>query len=270
MKSPWARLALFVPLCVVLSWYSWLLGYATQPGNSGINPLGALLAALLTSASGGWNSVKTYIRRVSRVRSHWTIYATAILLPLGLALLTVAILPAFGIAYSMRAPADHWKDVVDAFLIMFLFVALGEEPAWRGWLLPLFRERMAPLGAALAVAPFWALWHLPMWGRDIPYDQIAPFLLSLIAACIVLAWLTNRTKGGVLPAMLCHASVNAFGSAWLFNFVADADKTEMRWINAVLWMLAATGVAIFTKTKLGESEASRADVQPSASPAPAA
>jgi membrane protease YdiL (CAAX protease family) len=251
MRSYQVRLALFLLLCALLSWYSWLLGYAKDPGNSGINPLGALVAALLVSSFAGWESVKAYLRRIVRVRSHLTTYATALLLPLGLAVLTVALLPLMGINYAMAAPIAHWKDVVDAFLVMFLFVALGEEPAWRGWLLPFFRERMSPLWAALAVAPFWAVWHLPMWGRDLPFDQLAPFLLSLVAACVVLAWLTNRTRGGVLPAMLCHASVNAFGSAWLFNFVADPDKTEMRWVNAIVWVVAALAVVLQTKGRLG-------------------
>ena len=252
MKSYPLRLALFLLLCVLLSWYSWLLGLATDPGNSGMNPLGALAAALLVSAAGGGTSFKAYLRRIIRVRSDRTTYAIALLLPLGLAVLTVALLPAAGMAYSMAAPVSHWKDLVDAFLIMFLFVALGEEPAWRGWLLPFFRERLSPLAAALAVAPFWALWHVPMWGRQIPLEQLAPFLLSLVAACVVLAWLTNRTHGGVLPAMLCHASVNAFGSAWLFNFVADPDKTEMRWINAILWAIAAAAVVLLTNGRLGD------------------
>lgn len=262
MRAYPIRLALFLLLCALLSWYSWLLGYAKDPGNSGINPLGALVAALLVSSFAGWGSVKTYLRRIVRVRSHWTTYATALFLPLGLAVLTVALLPPLGIAYSMAAPIAHWKDVVDAFLVMFLFVALGEEPAWRGWLLPFFRERLSPLWAALAVAPFWAIWHLPMWGRDLPYDQLAPFVLSLVAACVVLAWLTNRARGGVLPAMVCHASVNAFGSAWLFNFVADADKTEMRWINAVLWAIAAVVVVLRTKGQLEDRVEAAAESAP--------
>jgi uncharacterized protein len=236
----------------MLSWYSWLLGYATDPNNTGLNPLGALAAALLVSTLGGWSSLKTYLRRIVRVRTRWTTYATAILLPLGLSVLTVAVLRAVGGTYSWAAPRQNWRDVVDAFLIMFLFVALGEEPAWRGWLLPFFRERLSPLGAALAVAPFWALWHLPMWGRILPYDQLAPFLVSLIGSCIVLAWLTNRTRGGVLPAMLCHASTNAFGSAGMFRFVGDAEKTEMWWIFAILWAVAGILVALFTRRRLSE------------------
>ncbi|HEX6072074.1 MAG TPA: CPBP family intramembrane glutamic endopeptidase [Sphingomicrobium sp.] len=266
MRSDWRKLALFVLLCVLLSWYSWLLGYATEPGNSGINPLGALLAALLVSAISGWAPLKTFVRRIARVRAHWGIYATAVLLPAGLAVLTIALLPVLGISYPMDEPAGHWKEAVDAFLIMFLFVALGEEPAWRGWLLPWFQERLSPLAASLAVAPFWALWHLPMWGRDLPYDQLAPFLLSVAAACVVLAWLTNRTAGGVLPAMLCHASTNAFGSAYLFNFVAEADKTGMRWINAFLWLVAAVALVILTKGRLAAA-ADETDATPAVAPA---
>lgn len=268
MNSRALRLALFILLCVGLSWYSWLLGYATSPDNSGLNPLGVLAAALLVSATGGWASLKAYLGRITRLRTHWTTYATALLLPLALAVATVALLPAMGIGFSAAAAVSHWKEAIDAFLVMFLFVALGEEPGWRGWLLPLFRERLSPLGAALAVAPIWALWHLPMWGRQIPLDQLGAFLLSLVGACVVLAWLTNRTRGGVLPAMVCHASVNAFGSAYLFNFVADADKTTMRWVNAILWALAAVAVAIMTKGRLGEI-GDTADAPNEASPAPA-
>ena len=192
-----------------------------------------------------------------------TTYATAVLLPLGIAVLTVAVLPAFGVAYSWAESRDHWTDLVDGFVIMFLFVALGEEPGWRGWLLPFFRERFAPLAAALTVAPFWAAWHLPMWGRQLPYEQLAPFLLSLVAACIVLAWLTNRSRGGVLPAMMCHASINAFGSAWLFNAVDAASKTKMWWFSAILWTLAGLAVAVLTKGRLGAMDGAECMTEPS-------
>jgi membrane protease YdiL (CAAX protease family) len=246
------KLLLFVALCALLSWYSWLLGYATEPGNSGINPLGVLAAALIVSLLGGGSDLKAFVRRIVRVRADWTTYATALLLPAALAGATVALLPAAEIDYAATDAMARWPDAVDGFIIMFLFVGLGEEPGWRGWLQPFFARRMAPLAAALAVAPFWALWHYPMLGRDIPVEQVGPFLLSLTSACVVLGWLTNRTRGGVLPAMLCHASVNGIGSAWLFNFVAEADKTELRWINAVLWAGAAAIVAIRTKGQLGD------------------
>ncbi len=251
--KPIVRLALFIVLCAALSWYSWLLGYAAAPDNSGINPLGAFAAALLVSIAAGWTRFKQYFSRIIRVRSHWTTYAAAVFVPVFLGIGAVAILVATGAPYPISKAETGWKEAVDAFLFILLFVALGEEPAWRGWLLPWFQERLSPLAAALAVAPIWALWHLPMWGRQLPYAQLAPFLISLFAGSVFLAWLTNRTRGGVLPAMLCHAGVNAVGGGYLFTFAADADKTTLWWIYAMLWAGAAIVVILLTRGNLSDN-----------------
>lgn len=255
------RLALFILLCAALSWYSWLLGYATTPGNSGINPLGALAAALIVAAVTGRDALKAYLRRIVRVRVHWSVYAAALLVPAGLATASVGLFVVTGKPYDIAGPLAGWTSVVDAFLFILLFVALGEEPAWRGWLLPFFRKSLSPLAAALAVAPIWALWHLPMWGKELPLDQLGPFLISLTSGSVFLAWLTNRARGGVLPAMLCHASVNAVGGGFLFTFVHGPEKTTLWWIYAMLWALAATAVTMVTRGQLGDAGGHATDAE---------
>ena len=247
----WWTIPLFLLLVFPLSWYSWLLGYADDPGNSGINPLGPLVAALLVSAADGWRNLKAYVRTIVRVRASWTIYAVAFLLPILLAMASVGMMVALGSQFPMEQAQARWTDLIDAFLIMFLFVALGEEPGWRGWLAPRLQAHMTPLLAALVLAPVWALWHLPMLGEDLPYDQLLPFLISLTSASIVLTWMTLRTKGGVLPAMICHATVNAIGGSYLFTFFDGADQTSLRWINAILWAAAAIMLAMLTRGRLG-------------------
>ncbi|HEY5722993.1 MAG TPA: CPBP family intramembrane glutamic endopeptidase [Allosphingosinicella sp.] len=249
--AAWWAIPAFLLLLIPLSWYSWLLGYADDPGNSGINPLGPLVAALLVSAAGGWTNLKAFVRTVVRIRAHWTTYAIALLLPILLAVASVAIMIAQGANFPIGQAQARWTDLVDAFLIMFLFVALGEEPGWRGWLMPRLQAHLSPLKASLALAPVWALWHLPMLGEELPFDQLIPFLISLTAASIVLTWLTLRTRGGVLPAMICHATVNAIGGSYLFTFFSGADTTSLRWINAILWALAAILVAVLTRGLLG-------------------
>ena len=94
-----------------------------------------------------------------------------------------------------------------------------------------------------------------MWGRQLPYDQLAPFLISLAAGSIFLAWLTNRTRGGVLPAMLCHAAVNAVSGGYLFTFAATDEKTVLWWIYAILWAIAATAVVLLTRGRLDDGDA---------------
>ena len=250
-RAVWWAVPVFLLLVFPLSWYSWLLGYADDPGNSGINPLGPLVAALLVSAAGGWANLKAFVRTLTRIRSHWSTYAAALLLPILLAVASVAIMVARGADFPIVQAQARWTDLVDAFLIMLLFVALGEEPGWRGWLMPRLRAHLSPVMAALALAPVWALWHLPMLGEELPYDQLFPFLLSLTSASIVLTWLTLRTGGGVLPAMICHATVNAVGGGYLFTFFSGAEKTSLWWVNAILWAVAAAAVTMLTRGRLG-------------------
>ena len=249
--TPWRAIAAFLVLVFPLSWYSWLLGFADDPGNSGINPLGVLAAALLVAAAGGWKGFTGWLRGILRVRASWRVYATALLLPAALAAASVAVAVALGSEFPAGEALARWKEVPDAFLFILLFVALGEEPGWRGWLLPRLQERMTPLKAALAVAPVWALWHLPLFGEEFAPGQILPFLISLTAASVVLAWLTNRTEGGVLPAMLCHAMVNAIGSAFLFSFFSGPEKTMLWWIHASMWGTAALAFVVLTRGRLG-------------------
>ena len=251
VRRGWWTLVAFLILVFPLSWYSWLLGYADDPGNSGINPLGPLVAALLVSAAGGWKNFKAVVGTMVRVRSHWSTYAFAFLLPILLAVISLAIMAALGVHFPIERAMARWTDLIDAFLIMLLFVALGEEPGWRGWLMPRLKEHMTPLMASLALAPVWALWHLPMLGEELPVNQLIPFLLSLTSASIVLTWLTLRTKGGVLPAMICHATVNAIGGSFLFTFYSGADTTSLRWINGLLWVVAALAVTMLTRGRLG-------------------
>jgi hypothetical protein len=39
----------FIALVFPLSWHQWLLGFANEPGDSGLNPLAPLVATLLAA-----------------------------------------------------------------------------------------------------------------------------------------------------------------------------------------------------------------------------
>jgi membrane protease YdiL (CAAX protease family) len=65
--------------------------------------------------------------------------------------------------------------------------------------LPGLQKRYSPFAASLVVGVFWAAWHIPIMGVEFKADVIAPFLLSVLAGSAVMAWLFNRTNGGLLP-----------------------------------------------------------------------
>jgi len=239
-RKNWSSIAIFLALVLPFSWYGFLLRGSSSE-DSGINPLGPLVAALIAAALTG--QFKDFIKRIARVRIAPSTYGIALGLPLLFALLAVVGGSlATGTALPVAAAQLQASNFVDGFLIALLFVALGEEPGWRGYLFPALSKWGGPALAALLICPIWAIWHYPLFGTEFSAAQIPPFLVSLTGASFVLGWLTLRAKGGVLPAMLAHAMTNGIGSSYLFRlFEADTALT-IQWINALMW-LAAGGAA---------------------------
>jgi membrane protease YdiL (CAAX protease family) len=91
--------------------------------------------------------------------------------------------------------------------------ALGEEIGWRGYVLPRIQTRMSALSASLLLAPFWALWHLPLflagWLQGTQSPALYPaFIVSAFALSVILTWVYNSTGGSLLMVVLLHATVN--------------------------------------------------------------
>jgi membrane protease YdiL (CAAX protease family) len=236
-------IASFLPLAFLLSWYPWLIALA-QGRSSGPNPLGPFAAALLVSAlGGGWPAAKALLARLVRARVAARWYALAFGLPLLLVALAVAFNAACGAPWPTGAQLAGAAGLIEPFLFVLLFIALGEEPGWRGFLLPHLRQRHGAIAASGVLGAVWALWHLPLLGHEIAPAQVAPFLVGVFAATFVLTWLCERAHGSVLLPMLMHATVNTAGAGFAFGFVAGADLDRLWWINAALWSAAAAFAA---------------------------
>lgn len=108
-------------------------------------------------------------------------------------------------------------------LLPFFVHALGEEIAWRGYLLPKLEQtgwRFPLLWQAL----IWSQWHLPFLLR-LPTQSDAEFLLwfvrftlGLTLLGIWIGWLFQRTRS-VSVATLAHASHNLFLTVWGISLV---------------------------------------------------
>lgn len=241
----------FFALAFGLSWYPHLLGLLGVRA-SGINPLGVLVAGLIVAAcEDGWRGAKSLLAKMVRWRAGARAYAVAIGLPVVLLLLALVANLLLGAAPPTAAALARWPDIVDSFLVMFLFVGLGEEPGWRGSALPLLYRRFSPRAAAIVLGAAWALWHAPLMGGEFAWAEVPWFVLSVFAASVVLAWLYNFSGESVLVCMLMHATVNAVGAGYVFRFFEGADHVRFWWIYAPLWVGAAALIAWRTGPGLG-------------------
>lgn len=107
------------------------------------------------------------------------------------------------------------RDLVDAGKMMeLIFISslirgVGEEPGWRGYALPMLRERHGPLVATLLLWPVWALWHLPSFlaRPEFAVGAAIGFTFGILAATAWTTLLYDKTRS-VLMIAIWHALVN--------------------------------------------------------------
>ncbi len=205
-----ARAAFFI-LVFLLSWYPWVIAMVRGKA-SGPNPLGPFIAALIvTAVVEGRSGLRTLLGRIVRARIGWRSYALVFGLPVLLCGASLGVMAAIGQPVSWPSPTA-WRELPERFVFIFLFIGLGEEPGWRGFVLPRLQKKHSPLVATLILAPIWALWHLPLMGNEFAPAIIPAFLISLLGGTLIQTWLFNRSKGSVFAQMLFHATVNTVGA----------------------------------------------------------
>jgi membrane protease YdiL (CAAX protease family) len=132
--------------------------------------------------------------------------------------------------------------VVDLVLVGAILQSLGEEPGWRGYLLPKMRERFRRLPATLLLFPVWWLWHLPFFlGRpEFGLPQFLGFGLGILSASVWLTFLWERTQSA-LAAVVWHAVLNVTrGVALGFStpmFLAYGMVVTVGAVGIVAWWL---------------------------------
>jgi CAAX protease family protein len=241
------QVPVFFVLAFALSWYPWLLGMLGVAGASGINPLGVFAAALIVAGvADGWTGVKRLLACIVRWRMGWRWLGAGLGIPVAILAAACALNVAFGAAVPGAAQWSAWPEIVDRFIFTFLFVGLGEEPGWRGFALPALYERRSPRASALLLGAVWATWHIPLMGSEFAWNVVPPFVLSVFAGSVVLAWLFNGSCRSVLLCMLTHATVNSVGAGYAFRLFAGADTLQLWWIYSALW--AATAAVIAWRT----------------------
>jgi uncharacterized protein len=102
------------------------------------------------------------------------------------------------------------------FLIVGVLAGAAEEPAWRGYGQAALQRRLPVLAASLVVGALWAMWHLPMFWLEGTYQHhlgigssgFWTFLLAIVVASPIYAWLYNASGQVVFAAVFFHAASN--------------------------------------------------------------
>jgi membrane protease YdiL (CAAX protease family) len=199
--------ALFAGGCVALAG----AGAAATPLAPGLVPFvlafGPAILAFGAAAAEGRGSARRLARLLWRrpTSARWYLLVA---LPVGMALATVAIGAALGVAAD-----DVFADVLPSLIIVPLVVllpAFAEEIAWRGFAVPRLSGAMSPLAAALLLAIPWTVMHLALHvpGAMNAGAAVWPTVVTIVAFSVVLTWAFVGSGGSVLLVALVHAGLN--------------------------------------------------------------
>jgi uncharacterized protein len=169
------RLYLYLLVTFVLTWTAWWAlatvfrpsgGIFEHPLSSllfsigGLGPtIAALVAVALTPPQG---TLREYARRLFRWRVNPIWWLAALATPPAMAWLIehIDVLSAGPAVHA--APLQPLSRLAVLFPLMIIGGGL-EELGWRGVAQPELERRFNPVVAAIIVAFFWALWHLPLF-----------------------------------------------------------------------------------------------------------
>jgi membrane protease YdiL (CAAX protease family) len=233
----------FAALTFPLSWWPWAL-MVIYPDKIPlpIFPWGPGLAALMVvSIADGRDGVKDLLSRIVRWKVNWVWYAAALFLPIVLVIAAASLNILLGTSALNTEHLATWPELFFSFAFVFMVIALGEEPGFRGFALSHLQVSKTALEAALIVSVIGAIWHVPLFLiGDSPWSNI----IIIVAGYIIFTWLFNNTRGSVLIAMLLHSSLGVIGPELIAPMFGDADLTRYSWLLAGGFSVAALAVVV--------------------------
>ncbi|TFH35990.1 MAG: CPBP family intramembrane metalloprotease [Anaerolineales bacterium] len=178
-------------------------------------------------------------RSVARPKGWWVWYIVAVVLPLGLRLISVWLSRLIGwdLESDPQLPSRQ-IELAGSVLVVFLYTmiwagGLNEEAGWTGLALPRLQAKFSPLVSTLIVWALWMLWHVPMYLSG-HFNLSAHVLIGSFFGRFLMTWLFIRSSGGVLTGILLHTSVNVTS-----QFVPLTNASML--VDAVVALLVIVG-----------------------------
>lgn len=151
--------------------------------------------------------------------------------------------------------------------VLFVLVAqlftsgLGEEPGWRGFLLPRLQAHFEDEKSIWILGLIWAIWHYPLviiqtlsvtQNVTVPQMVITIIMslvgmtMSQIGITFIYVWLYNRTQS-IFLMIVSHALSNTL-SNWLTSFLVE-PQVVTHFLALMLWI-----EVIFLQKRLGNEK----------------
>lgn len=258
MKIP--NLVLYFLLAYAISWLIWLPLYAPTlhlpvlPYHHALGGLGPMLAAFIVS----YRAKQLKPLLVQFVNWRPLIYPLiALLSPFILVLIAAIInwlkdgnLPQLtGLFKSTEFPE---MSFIVFLLYNFIFFGLGEETGWRGYALPRLQQKYSALWSAVILTLLWALWHWPLFLYRPGYTQmgvggIIGWLFSLLTGSVLLSWLYNSGRSGLIACAIFHATID-------IAFTADVASPQMvNYTGMLITLWGVTTLFVFGTKRLSRN-----------------
>jgi len=186
---------------------------------------------------GGRGGLSDLWQRITRWKIGGRWYLTALGITFLLAGLPVAI---FGLTSRFTSSTYTISYVLFVFVVQFFTSGLGEEPGWRGFLLPRLQARFEGKKAVWKLGLIWAIWHYPLVilrTLSVMHVVIVPQMvitiimslagmtMSQIGLSFIYVWLYNRTSS-VFLMIVFHALSDVL-STWLLTFLAEPQAVTL-------------------------------------------
>jgi uncharacterized protein len=257
LRAGSAGLLWFFALAFAWSWAGWLAAPLLKPTLpiaataafllAGLGP--SLAAIAVVTHQGGRAALRAWLKRCLQWRVGWRWIALAFFFPVVFMGLAAAAHVALGGVLPDSPAKGHMLLAAVNFLLVFLIGGpLGEEFGWRGFAQPALQARWGWRSASLVLGVVWAVWHLPLFyspGTAQSHLPLGWYALSAVASSVVFAWLYQRSRGSVLPALVLHTAVNAWSS--VIPVMVQPDGSNLRPFQLVVAILVSTAVVMLLR-----------------------
>lgn len=231
-----------------------LLGIAFQ-----LAVYGPLIGGLVaTWMDGGRDGLADLWQRVI----NWSIgvrwYLAALVITLLIPGLPVII---FSLAGGFAPSTYPISYILFVFVLQIFTSGLGEEPGWRGFLLPRLQARISGEKYVWILGLIWAVWHYPLvifqtmsMMQNVTAPQmvitiimaLAGQTMALIGISFIYVWLYNQTRS-VFLMIVFHALSNTFTS-WLISYLAEPQAVS------IFMALMPWAIVVLMQKRLGKEQ----------------